>query len=160
MDHILFVPTHHHSEVTRIPDDKDGDNPESLSESSQATQGLADFSITESINMEGTRSHRRHDSDRVQVWGRLTSFLPTWLHYCADTWALEIISEGYSLKFFRVPPGRFFRSPLSSNPSKKVVTSTSLHHLIQIAAIKEVPEEERGSGIYSTFFTVPKKNRD
>lgn len=59
-----------------------------------------------------------------------------------------------------MPPEQFLRSPLSSSLAKKAMTFDTLHHLIQIAAIEEVPEDEEGSGVYFTFFMVPEKNGD
>lgn len=36
----------------------------------------------------------------------------------------------------------------------------AIHHLLSIKAIEPVPMDQRGTGVYSVFFTVPKKNGD
>lgn len=50
--------------------------------------------------------------------------------------------------------------PLSANPVKRGITIKALTHLLDIQAIEEVPLEQQGQGVYSIFFTVPKRNRD
>lgn len=57
-----------------------------------------------------------------------------------------------------MPPERFLRSPLSVSQKKRLVVLKAAQHLLDIEAVEPVPQGQQGRGVYSIFFTVPKKN--
>lgn len=87
---------------------------------------------------------RRRDCPGVPGGGRLAHFFPMWVHSTMDEWTLEIVSRGYSLEFFKLPPSRFLQSPLSPKRSKRQVLFQAIEHLITIEAVESVPTHQRG----------------
>lgn len=63
-------------------------------------------------------------------------------------------------EFQNLPPNRFLCSPASKKPQKLHIRHQAILHLLQIDAIELVPKNQEYTGIYSIFFTVPKKNGD
>lgn len=78
-----------------------------------------DVTTTKETNQIRTRSLPQHDSDQIPVGGRLAHFFPAWSASNANSWTLEIVSQGYAIEFLHTPPYRFVSSPLSSNSTKR-----------------------------------------
>lgn len=106
----------------------------------------------------GHRNNEKHDSPDLPVGGRLTHFLSAWSQTTTDEWSLEIVSQGYSIEFHSLPLDRFLPSPLATRSLKRLVVQQAIRHLFNINAIEPVLRDQRGSGVYSIFFTVHKKN--
>lgn len=83
-----------------------------------------------------------------------------WTRSTSDEWSLEIVSQGYTIEFLSLPPDCFLCSPSGNRPSKRRILQQAIHHLLEIHAVERVPKEQRGTGVYSIFFVVPKRNDD
>lgn len=100
----------------------------------------------------------RPDYPALSVGGRIQNFQTSWNSLPSDNWAKEVASQGYKIEFISVPPEKFLVSPLSKNKTKRSRTLEAIQTLLLSSAIEEVPVSERGQGLYSILFTVPKKN--
>jgi hypothetical protein len=93
------------------------------------------------------------------VGGRIQLFQEAWHRSTSDRWVLEIISQGYSLEFIRVPEFSGVRpTPLNKGPGKGVLLE-EVQSLLKKQAIEPVPIDQEEDGFYSTLFLVPKKGK-
>lgn len=79
--------------------------------------------------------------------------MPVWGQSTIDSWVLSIIAQVYFIEFLDYPPTPTF----ISTPYSKLLAN-DVTELLQKDAIEPVPHEFRGTGFYSRYFTVPKKD--
>jgi ribonuclease HI len=93
---------------------------------------------------------------QLPVGGRLNKFQDFWIQEIPDTWAVQIVTQGYYIPFHMTP-----RMTLKI---KRTILPQQLHpilldeieQMLQKHAIEEV--NPTTPGFYSTFFLVPKKD--
>ncbi|XP_053138354.1 uncharacterized protein LOC128339002 [Hemicordylus capensis] len=107
---------------------------------------------------ENIRESLNSDKDPPCLGGRLSNFLPAWLHDIKDAWALDLIRSGYRIGLISSPRPRFLPTPRSRCATKHSEMSLAIRHLLLIGAIERVPKGQEGRGVYSILFTVPKKD--
>lgn len=103
-------------------------------------------------------SCQKHDYHKIPVGGRIQFFQDPWLHLSSDSWAQEVVREGYKIELIAFPPHRFMISPISKNKEKRMRTLQAAQLLLEAKAIDKVPLAEQGLGLYSLSFTVLKRN--
>lgn len=84
---------------------------------------------------------------------RLFSYLPKWLSITMDRWVFSIIAHDYPIEFENTPPAmHFVHTPHSQLLAGKAIS------LLQMDVIERVPTSLKGTGFYSHYFTVPKRD--
>lgn len=92
----------------------------------------------------------------IPVGGRLKFFREIWNQITQDEWVLSVIKEGYKLEFLQKP--MFMGVKKTSIATAQIdVLLKEVEELLSKNAIEIVPQQEKLSGFYSTFFLVPKK---
>lgn len=91
------------------------------------------------------------------VGGRLQQFLPIWQSITSDKWVLGIIQHGYCLELTSNPPNIPLRSHKLSSEHIHLLKQEVQSFLLK-GAIEPVPKQNQGSGVYSLYFLIPKKN--
>ena len=108
-------------------------------------------------NIDGSSSHlciRSH----LPVGGRLTHFAHFWEQHVQDSWALEVVREGYALEFEGPPPTfRGVRATRAMGDRARFLRE-EIQSLLLKNAIERVPPGEVKEGFYSTFFLTSKKD--
>jgi hypothetical protein len=107
----------------------------------------------------GTPSVIPVSPSHIYQWGGFNFFQEAWHRSTSNRWVLEIISQGYSLEFIRVPEFSGVRpTPLNKGPGKGVLLE-EVQSLLKKQALEPVPVDQDDC-FYSTFFLVPKKGKD
>lgn len=84
----------------------------------------------------------------------LALYLQVWEIVTSNSCVLSIIANGYSLEFLAPPSNHFVVTPPSPQLSGRSPVSSGK------TAIETVPQHLRGTGFYSRYFLVPKRDRD
>jgi hypothetical protein len=70
-----------------------------------------------------------------------------------NKWVIDVLQNGYSIEFLQIPPWTGTRLSPDTPVLRKEVSQ-----LLQKRAISRVPADQRGNGVYSTFFLTSKKS--
>ncbi len=93
----------------------------------------------------------------IPVAGRLRHFLPFWESITDSEWVLSIVKNGYFIELMHPPPLTGVRRT-SMKPDTRAVMDGEVVDLQEKGAVVPVPSGQEGSGFYSTYFSVPKKD--
>ncbi|KAG8539574.1 hypothetical protein GDO81_020726 [Engystomops pustulosus] len=119
----------------------------------EMTKGVSGIGLSRIKNL--IRSPPRslnYDARPVKVGARLSQFSHIWVKTSSDAWVNSLVKRGYSLELTSFPPDRFF-----INRSGDLIVPHLLQEFIQKGALEPVPYPQRGSGVYSRVFPVPKQ---
>ena len=94
----------------------------------------------------------------LPVGGRLSHFVHFWEQNVQDTWALEVVREGYALEFEGPPPTFQGVRVTRAKGDRARFLREEIQSLLLKAAIERVPPGEVEEGFYSTFFLTSKKD--
>ena len=92
----------------------------------------------------------------LRLGGRLRHFGPFWRELTDDHWVLSVITKGYRMEFATSPLYSAVRVTRLHGDGD--VLRQELQELLEKDAIELVPIGQMGSGFYSTYFQVPKKD--
>ena len=95
---------------------------------------------------------------QLPVGGRLREFLPFWRLVSRDQWVTLVIKRGYRLQLDRTPPETGTRRTALRPGDGQSVMLEEVESLCAKSAVVPVPPDQRGTGYYSTYFVVPKKD--
>ena len=96
-------------------------------------------------------------NSHLPVGGRLSHFAHFWEQNVQDTWALEVVRQGYALEFEGPPPTFQGVRVTRANGDRARFLREEIQSLLLKNAIERVPPGEVEEGFYSTFFLTPKK---
>jgi hypothetical protein len=92
----------------------------------------------------------------LPVGGRLNVFQDFWIHNISDSWAVQIVTEGYYIPF-KMTPQLTLKIKRTILPQQQhPILLDEIAQLLQKKAIEQV--DPASPGFYSTFFLVPKKD--
>ena len=103
-------------------------------------------------------SPANNSNQLMPVGGRLSAFLGGWKKITSDQWILGIIQRGLKLSFQSMPEQRGVRVTRFGSLEQNNIVKKEIQELLEKQAIERVPSSQVGSGLYSTFFMVPKKD--
>ena len=92
------------------------------------------------------------------VGGRLSLFLDGWKKVTSDRWILSIVQQGLKLSFISTPEQEGIKITKFNSVKQNEVVLEEVKELLRKQAIETVPDSQIGTGYYSTFFMVPKKD--
>ena len=93
----------------------------------------------------------------IPTAGRLRHFLPFWESITDNDWVLSIVKSGYFIELKRPPPVTGTRVT-AMKPATRDVMESEVIDLREKGAVESVPSGQEGTGFYSTYFSVPKKD--
>ncbi|XP_032365670.1 uncharacterized protein LOC116682766 [Etheostoma spectabile] len=88
-------------------------------------------------------------ADFADAWRGLVNMSP---------WVLRTVVEGYRLQFRVRPPGFSGVVRTVVRPDQGLVLGLEVRSLLEKGAVELVPPQDSGSGFYSRYFLVPKKD--
>mgnify|MGYP002804835705 CR=1 FL=1 len=91
------------------------------------------------------------------VGGRIQQFTVEWQVITTDKWVLNIVRNGYSLRFSNPPPSI---PPVKGPSHQQQLLHAEVESLLLKQAVEVVPPHQRGSGVYSRYFLAPYQNTD
>jgi len=89
--------------------------------------------------------------------GRLRHFLPFWEKVTDNEWVLSIVRSGYFIELKNPPPVTGARVTPAKRATRDAMAA-EVADLREKGAVEQVPLGQRGTGFYSTYFSVPKKD--
>lgn len=95
--------------------------------------------------------------DYTPVGGRLQQFHPIWQSVTTEKWVIGIIQNGYCLELTSNPPNIPPRTHKLS-PEHLQLLEQEVQSLLLKGAIEPVTIQYQGSGVYSLYFLIPKKD--
>ncbi|XP_068104139.1 uncharacterized protein [Hyperolius riggenbachi] len=103
------------------------------------------------------RSPKASTSDaRLKVGGRLSRFYPEWRKITSNQFILDLIKDGYKIRFIKKPPVRFVKTLMPKDREARMALQELLRDMMDRNVIKEVPPQERNRGFYSRIFLIKK----
>lgn len=96
------------------------------------------------------------DRSNPPIGGRLILFTNQWETTATDTWVLNTVRLGLTLKYLSTPLSFFICCPVSKDKTKRGLMETAVQHLLDIQAIQVVPKGQQEQGFYSILFVVSK----
>lgn len=88
-------------------------------------------------------------SDRHQtppIGGQLQLYADQWEETTTDAWVQNTIHYGFTLEFLLQPPRAIIHCPIPKSPLKLQMMQAEINHLLEIAAIEQVPGGQEGRG--------------
>ncbi|KAE8624329.1 hypothetical protein XENTR_v10005919 [Xenopus tropicalis] len=68
----------------------------------------------------------------------------------SDLWVLQLVEEGYRIKFFVFPPPRFLPTMRNSSPQNQSALEEAIFTFCEKRVLERVPILEEGCSTYST----------
>ena len=84
--------------------------------------------------------------------------MEAWKAITQEKWILQLVQEGLSLQFAKIPTESGTRETKFVDTQKTICILEEVENLLEKNAIERVPKLQEGLGFYSTFFIVPKKD--
>ena len=84
--------------------------------------------------------------------------MEAWKAITQEKWILQLVQEGLSLQFAKIPTESGTRETKFVDTQKTICILEEVENLLEKNAIERVPKPQEGLGFYSTFFIVPKKD--
>ena len=83
-------------------------------------------------------------------------FATSWETLIGDSWALEVVTQGYALEFLNLPAFSGVRETGVSGQKGDILLQ-EVEDFLEKDALAPIPPHQESMGFYCTFFVVPKK---